>query len=74
LISDLDIYRAANVLIDRHGTDALIEAVQMIDRMLANGDEEGRLVWRRIKRAIESADLAGWVGTLPALGRTERGL
>jgi len=54
LISDLDIYRAANVLIDRHGTDALIEAVQMIDRMLANGDEEGRLVWRRIKRAIEA--------------------
>jgi hypothetical protein len=53
LISDLDIYRAANLLVDRHGPNALIEAAQMIDRMLANGDEEGRLVWRRIKRAIE---------------------
>jgi hypothetical protein len=42
MISDLDIYRAANLLIDRHGASALIEAAQMIDRMLANGDEEGR--------------------------------
>jgi hypothetical protein len=32
----------------------LIEAARMIDRMLASGDKEGRLVWRRIKRAIET--------------------
>jgi hypothetical protein len=54
MTSDLDIYRAANLLIDRYGADALIEAAQMIDRMLANGDHEGRIVWRRIKRAIET--------------------
>jgi hypothetical protein len=54
LISDLDIFRAANVMIERHGADALIEAGSMIDRMLDHGDLEGRQVWRRIKRAIEA--------------------
>ena len=54
MISDLDIYRAANLLIDRHGAAAPIEAGKMIDRMLDIGDTEGRLVWWRIKRAIEA--------------------
>ena len=56
MISDLDIYRAANLLIDRYGDGALTEAAQMIDRMLADGDSEGRIVWRRIKRAIEALE------------------
>jgi hypothetical protein len=54
MISDLDIYRAANLLIDRYGADALIEAARMIDRMLELGDPEGQAVWRRIRRAIEA--------------------
>jgi hypothetical protein len=57
MITDLDIYRAANLLIDRYGDDALTEAAQMIDRMLAEGDSEGRIVWRRIKRAIEELQI-----------------
>jgi hypothetical protein len=52
MISDLDIYRAANLLIERHGPDALIEAARRIDTMLDRGDVDGRLVWLRIKRAI----------------------
>ena len=39
MISDLDIYRAANLLIDRYGDGALTEAAQMIDRMLADGGQ-----------------------------------
>ena len=58
MISDLDIYRAANLLIDRYGDGALTEAVQMIDRMLTEGDSEGRIVWQRIKRAIEALQTA----------------
>jgi hypothetical protein len=38
------IYRAANLLIDRHGGGAAVEAARMIDRMLELGDPEGRLV------------------------------
>jgi len=54
MVSDLDIYRAANMLIERHGSAALAEAGRMIDRMLAAGDEEGHTVWRRIRSAIKA--------------------
>ena len=56
MISDLDIYRAANLLIARHGADAGIEAARLIDTMLDRGDHEGRLVWLRIKRAIAALE------------------
>ncbi len=43
MISNLDIYRAANLLIERHGVDAVIEAAaRLIDRMLYRGDRGGR--------------------------------
>jgi hypothetical protein len=58
VISELDIFRAANLPIDRHGGDALIEAARMIDRVLELGDPEGRQVWRRITRAIEQLQAA----------------
>ena len=52
MITDFDTYRAANLVTNRYGDNALIGAAQVIDRMLANGDEDGWLVWRRIKNAI----------------------
>ena len=52
MTSDLDIYRAANLVIKRHGSDAVIEAARMVDRMLELDDLEGRDLWRRIRRAI----------------------
>ena len=58
MISNLDIYRAANLVIRRHGADAQIEAARMIDRMAELGDAEGRQVWRRIKRAVEQLQAA----------------
>jgi hypothetical protein len=54
MISELDIYRAANLVIKRHGPEAVIEAARMIDRMLELDDAEGRDLWRRIRRAIET--------------------
>jgi hypothetical protein len=53
MVSNLDIYRAANILIERHGAKALIEAATMLDKMV--DDAEGRAVWQRIRQAI--ADL-----------------
>jgi len=49
---DLDIWRAANLLICQHGQDAEIVAAQRADLMLDRGDWEGRWVWLRISRAI----------------------
>ena len=50
----LDIYRAAKLVIDQHGDNALIEAAQMIDLMRANGYEEGRLSVATDQQAIET--------------------
>jgi hypothetical protein len=36
MISEIDIYRVANLLIERHGADAVIEAARMLDRMWAH--------------------------------------
>ena len=53
MISELDIYRAANLIIKRYGPDAIIKAARMTNRMLELGDLEGYVLWRRIRRTIE---------------------
>jgi hypothetical protein len=50
--SDLDIWRAANLLIKQHGAEAEVMAAQRADFMLHRGDRDGQLVWLRIRRAI----------------------
>jgi len=52
MTSDLDIWRAANLVIKEHGEDAEIVASQRADLMLERGDRAGQLVWLRIMRAI----------------------
>jgi len=52
MIPELDIWRAANLLVQEHGDDAELEAGRRADLMLERGDLEGRLVWKRIRRAI----------------------
>ena len=53
MISDLDIYRTANLLVNRHGEDAPIEAAMRADAMLETGNLDGYAVWKRILRAVE---------------------
>ncbi len=53
MISDLDIYRSANVLVKQHGQDAPIHAAMKADAMLDKGDLGGYAVWRRIIKAVE---------------------
>lgn len=55
-ISDLDIYRAAKLLITQHGENAELEAGRMFDVMTDKSDIEGRQVWRRICAAIKDLD------------------
>ncbi len=54
MISNLDIYRSANVLIKRHGEDAPIQAAMRSDAMLEKGDLDGQVVWKRIVKAVET--------------------
>ena len=51
--TEIDIYRAANILIRDHGEDAVIEAALRVDKMMEEGDLDGRATWRRILTAIE---------------------
>jgi hypothetical protein len=52
VISELDVWRAANLLIRQHGENAELEAARKADVMLDRGDRDGQLVWMRIRRAI----------------------
>jgi hypothetical protein len=50
MISEVDIWRAANRLIRRHGAKAELEVAKRPDLMLDCGDDKGRGVWRPIRR------------------------
>jgi hypothetical protein len=52
MTSDLDIWRAANLLIRQHGENAEIVAALRVDDLAEREDGEGRAVWLRIRRAI----------------------
>ncbi len=53
LITDLDIYRTAKLLVDKHGDEAPIHAAMQADAMLHKGDMDGRAVWLRVVRAVK---------------------
>ena len=42
MVSDLEIHRAANLLIHRHGADAMIEAARLLDITQRGDLQEGR--------------------------------
>ena len=52
MIDDLDILRAANILIKRHGADAALVAAQRADELLDDGDADGYAIWKRILSAV----------------------
>jgi hypothetical protein len=52
MIPHLDIWRAANLLIQQHGANAEIVAAQRADEMLERNDLGGHLVWLRIVTAL----------------------
>jgi len=52
MIPDIDIWRAANLLIQQHGGDAEIIAAQRADLMLERADRDGQRVWMRIRQAV----------------------
>ena len=53
MVSDLDIYRAAQVLVKQHGQDAPTEVAMEADAMLEKGDLGGYAVWKRVLQAVE---------------------
>ncbi len=58
MIPDLDVYRSAQLLVERHGDGAPIEAAMTADAMLEKGDIDGQAAWLRILRAVKELLLA----------------
>ena len=50
--ADIDIWRAAVLLLRRYGKDAAAVAAQRADKCLADGDVDGLAVWKRIAEAM----------------------
>ncbi len=63
MIRDLDIYRAAQVIVKRYGEDAPTHATKRATAMLEAGDLDSYAVWKRILRAVEELQ-----GTEPKSG------
>jgi hypothetical protein len=53
MIHEIDIWRAAHLLIEQHGEDAEFHAEQRALGMVERGDEEGEAAWREIIVAID---------------------
>lgn len=53
MISDLDIYRAAQKILDRHGDGALVCVAALCERMLEEKDLVGAALWLRVAEAIQ---------------------
>jgi hypothetical protein len=49
VISDPDIWRAAQLIVKRHGADAAIVAAQRADERFDGGDLDGAAVWWRTR-------------------------
>jgi hypothetical protein len=48
----IDIFRSANLLISEHGANATIQAGMRADDMLARGELDCALMWKRIVSAV----------------------
>jgi hypothetical protein len=53
MLSDLDLYRAAHLMMHEYGHDAELEAARRANQMLARGDRDELLIWFGIWRIAE---------------------
>ena len=56
VIPEIDIWRAANLMLKRYGEKALEQSATRADELAADGDHDGTTTWRRITAAV--AELA----------------
>jgi len=52
VISEIEIWRAANLLLKRYGDKAGAEGTARADALAAAGDRDGEAIWRRITHAV----------------------
>jgi hypothetical protein len=52
VIPEIDIWRAASLILKRYGEKALEESAARVDELATAGDDGGVAVWRRISDAV----------------------
>ena len=52
MIPEIDIWRAANLMLKRYGEKAFEESITRADELAADGDHDGASTWRRITDAV----------------------
>jgi hypothetical protein len=52
VIPEIDIWRAANLMLKRYGARAIEESAARADELAAQDDYKGVAVWRRITDAV----------------------
>ena len=52
MVSNLDLFRSAQILINQYGEDAPGRALLQVDQFLEKGDKDGHAVWRRVAEAV----------------------
>ena len=52
MIPEIDIWRAATLMLKRYGERALEESASRADELASAGDDYGAAVWRRISDAV----------------------
>jgi hypothetical protein len=53
VIPEIDIWRAANLMLKRYGEKAFEESSARADELAAQNDHNGAAVWRRITDAVD---------------------
>jgi hypothetical protein len=52
MLSNVDVYRAAHLMMHQYGSNAEREATRCADAMLGRGDRDELLTWFRIRQTI----------------------
>ena len=65
MVSDLDILRAAHLMMHEYGGDAELEAANYIERIRGRADWNKLLTWARIQRTIAVLDRTTTRTSLP---------
>jgi hypothetical protein len=52
VIPEIDIWRAAQLMLKRYGDKALEESAARAGELMTAGDDDGAVVWRRITAAV----------------------
>jgi hypothetical protein len=70
MIPEIDIWRAAQLMLKRYGDNALTESVTRADELAAGDDHNGAATWRRIATAVSYCGMLVTVGVrrLAAVG------